>query len=180
MKFSLVHRCLLAAILLAALGACNPTFNWRESRLGETALLSMMPCKPDTVSRQVPFVHGAMSRLTVASCETGGLTFAMSTADVGEASKAARSLELWREVVSKHWQIKASSLTTQPLKLERADGAALRIKGLGAQPQGAEMAVEAAFFSSGSQLFQLAVIAQPPKALTAEITETFFGGIKLQ
>jgi hypothetical protein len=180
MKISSVLRCVLFAGLLAALGACNPTFNWRESRLGETALLAMMPCKPDTVSRQVPFVHGAMTRLTVASCEAGGLTFAVSTADVDDAAKAARSLELWREVVSKHWQIKPETMSVKPQAVSKSDGSAVRIKGLGAQPQGAEMAVEAVFFSSGSQLFQVAVIALPPKALTADISETYFGGIKLQ
>lgn len=180
MKFFNALRPALLAGLLTVLCACNPTFNWRESRLGETALLAMMPCKPETAARQVPFVHGAVARLTVASCETGGLTFALTTADVEDATKAASSLTLWREVMAKHWQIKPESLKVQPLRLSKADAGALRLRGLGTQSQAAVMGVEAAFFSVGSQVFQVAVIAQSDKALTADISETFFGGLKLQ
>ena len=172
----------LVRILLAAtafcLTACNPTFNWRESRLGETALLGLMPCKPDTVSREVPFVHGANARLTVASCEVGELTFALSTADVGDARLAAASLVQWQQVVVQHWLLKPPQ-TPVPMKLERADPPVLRWRAQGMR--GAEvLAVEVAFFSSGSQLYQAAIIAKSPQSLNTDISETFFGGLKLQ
>ncbi|MFM2111908.1 MAG: hypothetical protein RLZZ271_568 [Pseudomonadota bacterium] len=176
--FGLSRLLLLSLVSALALGACSPIFNWRESRLGDTALLAMMPCKPETHARDVPFVHGAVTRMTVASCETGGLTFALTTADVGETALAAKSLVVWREVVGKHWGLKPGAQLS-PLNLAKADAGAVRLRATGQQAQ-QEMAVDAAFFATGSQLYQVAVIAKPPKGLTGEISETFFGGIKLQ
>jgi hypothetical protein len=169
---------ILLPVAALCLAACNPTFNWRESRLGETALLGLMPCKPDTVSREVPFVHGASARLTVASCEVGELTFALSTADVGEARLAAASLDQWRQVVTQHWQLKPGQ-TLVPMKLERADPHVLRWKAQGLA--GAQtLSVEVAMFSSGSQLYQAAIIAKSAQTTSPDISETFFGGLKLQ
>lgn len=176
-----MSRFLLVALVMLA--GCQPTFNWRESRLGDTPLLAMMPCKPDAVTRSVPFVHGAVAAVTVASCETGGVTFALSSVDVGDSAGAGAALGLWREVVQKHWQFQpAVNEGSRAYVLPRSAALpqAVRIRGGVRKGSGEPLAAEAAFFAQGSRLFHVAVIGQSPKALSPEVVDTFFGGLRLQ
>lgn len=172
--------------LLMVLMACQPTFNWRETRLDDSALAAMMPCKPERMTRQVPFVNGATVEMTVASCEAGGVTFALSTTDVQDPAQVARVLTLWRDVVQRHWQYTSAASVAKdavkPFALPQSTplASSVRLTGTGRNAQGADMAVDAAFFAQGSRVFQVALIAQPPKALTPEVAEMFYGGLKLQ
>ncbi|MCU0926082.1 MAG: hypothetical protein MUF44_08585 [Hydrogenophaga sp.] len=80
---------------LLALGACSPTFNWRELRLDGTPLQALMPCKPESATRPVPLA-GTPTELHMHSCKTGGLRFAVAWADVGSAAQVPVALAAWR------------------------------------------------------------------------------------
>ena len=84
------------AVLLLALaaGACSPTFNWREVRVESTTLKAMLPCKPDKGMRRVT-MGAAQVELSGIGCDTGGATFAVLHAELGDPARADEVLAQW-------------------------------------------------------------------------------------
>ncbi len=78
----------LAAIL--SLSACNPTFNWRETRIENTSLVALMPCKPDRQSRAIPLA-GQRVDMHMTACDAGGATFAIAHVSWDQAQGAAQT-----------------------------------------------------------------------------------------
>lgn len=72
-----------AAVLLVVTG-CSPAFDWREVALPETPLVAQLPCRPGRFQRDV-VVAGAALKLFMLSCEAGGVTYGVATAEVGDA-----------------------------------------------------------------------------------------------
>ena len=79
-------RALCCATALAALVACAPTFDWRSVRLPDTQLVTELPCRPSRFQRDV-VVAGAPLKLFMLSCEAGGVTYGVATAEVGNPAR---------------------------------------------------------------------------------------------
>lgn len=73
----------VALLALAALTACSPVMDWREVSLPETPLRAQLPCRPGTFQRDV-VVAGSALKLFMLSCEAGGVTFGVASADVAD------------------------------------------------------------------------------------------------
>lgn len=85
----------LCAVSLLGLAGCSPTFNWREVRVGDAAVLALMPCKPEQAERQVP-MHGHMTTLHMASCDVAGTTFAVATMRVPDGVAPSDAALAWK------------------------------------------------------------------------------------
>lgn len=164
--------------LLLALGACSPTFNWRELRPAGTPLLALMPCKPESATRPVPLA-GPPVELHMHSCEAGGLRFAVAWADVGSAAQVPVALAAWR----------AASLQAIRVATPTADDAAHRwtvtvagapaaqgVSAQGQDPQGQPVQTRAAYFAQGTRVYQAAVYGAK---LPDQAVDTFFTGLRL-
>lgn len=77
---------LLGLAALAGLGACSPPFDWRSVPLPETQLVAELPCRPARFQRDVT-VAGVPLKLFMLSCETGGVTYGVATAEVGDPAR---------------------------------------------------------------------------------------------
>jgi len=71
---------------LATLGACSPAFDWRSVPLPDTPLVAELPCRPARFQRDVT-VAGVPLKLFMLSCEAGGVTYGVATADVGDPAQ---------------------------------------------------------------------------------------------
>ena len=134
---------ILAVCALACLPACSPTFNWRDIRPDGTALSLLMPCKPDKAQRVVP-LGGVPAELMLLSCDAGGVTFAVSVADVGDPSKVPAALAQWQNATLAN--IKAPPATLgKAVKLPGLPSGALLVSALGqrgsAQAEGTEESI---------------------------------------
>ena len=167
-----------ALTALLAVGACSPTFNWRELRLDGTSLLALMPCKPERATRPVPLA-GAPTELHMHSCEAGGLRFAVAWADVGNVAQVAPALAAWRGASLQSIRVAptpADDPSTQWVVTVAGASSVLGVKASGQDPQGQPVQTRAAYFAQGSQVFQAAVYgAKPPD----EAVDAFFAGLKL-
>jgi len=76
----------LALAGLAVLGACSPTLDWRSVPLPDTPLVAELPCRPARFQRDVT-VAGVPMQLFMLSCEAGGVTYGVASADVGDPAK---------------------------------------------------------------------------------------------
>lgn len=157
--------------MLLALTACSPTFNWRELRVDSTPLQALMPCKPETATRQVP-LGDVPTELHMHSCETGDLRFAVAWADVGQATQAAPALAAWRAASLRAIQAEGADW---PAQLPGAD-AVLGVKGQGVDPQGHPVQTQVLYFAGGTRVFQAAVYGQ---SLPQEVLDAFFSGLRL-
>ena len=176
---------LLPFLAVAALGACSPAFNWREVRPDNTALTAMLPCKPDKGSKTVP-LGGQPTQLSMVGCETSGAMFAIASADMGDAQKAADVLAQWAQATLVNMKAPplalagaAGGTTTAPLKVTGAtlSPAPVLITARGVRADNSAVASQAAYFAQGSQVFQAVIYADN---IAPEVAEAFFSGLKLQ
>ena len=66
--------------------ACTPTWDWRSVPLPGTQLVTELPCRPSRFQRHVT-VAGVPLDLFMLSCETGGVTYGVATADVADPAR---------------------------------------------------------------------------------------------
>ena len=74
----------LAVLILFA--GCSPTFDWRSVPLPDTQLVTELPCRPARFQRDVT-VSGVALKLFMLSCEAGGVTYGVASADVGDPAR---------------------------------------------------------------------------------------------
>jgi len=78
-------RAALTALVACALVACSPSMNWRVVQLGH--LSTLLPCKPDTATRQV-VLAGQSHAMEMSGCEVAGALFAISRIEATDATQA--------------------------------------------------------------------------------------------
>ncbi|MDO8903766.1 hypothetical protein [Hydrogenophaga sp.] len=163
---------------LLLLGACSPTFNWRDLRPNGTPLQALMPCKPELVERTVPLA-GAPTRMHMHNCEAGGRTFVVAWADVTGEARVPEILAGWRAGSLAAIRVDpatASDVNTEwPVQVKGAQHL-LGLQATGQDPQGKTTQIRGAYFAKGTQVFQAAVYGPtlPDEALTP-----FFEGLRL-
>ena len=170
---------------LCVLMACSPNFNWRDVRPENTRLSLLMPCKPDKTQKIVP-LGARPTELTLLGCNAGGAMFAVAVADVGDVTQIQPALDQWAKVTLIN--MKASALETAGATLA-AQSVSLKLPGAAAKPppilvsaqgqraDGTAVKGQAAYFSQGSQIFQVVLYADK---LTPEVSETFFASLKFE
>jgi hypothetical protein len=172
-----MHR-IAAALLVSAstLAACSPTFNWREVRVEPGGLVAMLPCKPDKGNRTVPMA-GRDVKLEALSCDTGGATFALLSADMQDAARAGEVLAQWKAATLANLHSKSA----QDIAF-RPPGAAnlpqsLQVVASGQRADGSKVESHAAYFARGSRVFQAVIYAD---RLKPEAADTFFSGLRVE
>lgn len=174
------HRPMLRfpAVLLLALaaGACSPTFNWREVRVESTSLKAMLPCKPDKGMRRVA-MGATQVELSGIGCDTGGATFAVLHAELGDAAGAAEVLEQWNRATLAN--LHGTATATRPFSIAGATPlpASKRVSAAGQRADGTPVRGEAVYFARGSEVFQAVVYAADPRP---EWVQPFFDGLKFE
>ena len=187
----------LGPVLLAA---CNPAMNWRETRIKDTALVAMLPCKPDAGARVVP-LGGRNVSLHMTGCDAGGATFAVAHAIIDQASAAPAVLAQWRTatlanmgaVSSRDVPLGArfsstSSGTSNGASSGTSSGggvgtpsagstALMLVTAQGRRKDGSAVAMQGAWFAKDAQVFHAVVYAE---RISPEVTEAFFSGLRFQ
>jgi hypothetical protein len=173
MPRTLAARFLVSA---AALAACSPTFNWREIRIEPTPLKAMLPCKPDKGARTVPMAGRDVS-LEVQGCDTGGATFAVLHADIGDAARLGEVLAQWKTATLLNLKSEASreAAFRPPGALGLRES--LQVVASGKRADGSKVESHAAYFARGSHVFQAVIYSSE---LKPEIAEVFFSGLKFE
>jgi hypothetical protein len=79
---------LAAAWLVLMLAGCSPAMNWRVARLDGAPVQALMPCKPERAEREVAMLgpDAPPATLRMMSCDSAGLTFAVSAVRLPDAA----------------------------------------------------------------------------------------------
>ncbi len=148
---------LLMPLLLWALGACAPTFDWRSVPLPDTQLVAELPCHPGRFQRDAT-VAGTPLKLFMLSCEVGGVTYGVATAEVGDPSRVDAVLHALRD--SAVSSIRSSDSPAGALNMPGAtpfsgnSSAHLH----GQRPNGETVDESIRVFGRGTRVFQASVI----------------------
>jgi hypothetical protein len=135
-----------------------------------------MPCKPDKEARAVPMA-GRQVELAALGCDTGGATFAVMFADIGEAGRAGEALGQWKaaSLASLRGAAEQASPFTPPGALALPQSQ--RVVASGQRPDGSKVQSHAAYFAQGSFVFQAVIFAD---RVRPEVAESFFAGLKFE
>jgi hypothetical protein len=171
-----MHPMPAALLLVVCLAACSPTFNWREVRLETAGLKALLPCKPDKGARQVPMT-GRQVSLEALGCDTGGATFAVLVADIGDATRSGEALAQWKADTSA--RLRAGRGAESPFNPPggRALPESRRVVTQGQRGDGSKVVSHAAYFARGSHVFQAAIYADQ---LKPEVADAFFSGLRFE
>lgn len=161
---------LAAAMLLAA---CNPTFNWREVRPEGGGIQALMPCKPDTAERTVPLGPVPVV-LHMASCETGGITYALAWAALASPADAPAALQAWTAASRQSLRAAQDGEWAPPPVSGAAQVLARALQGQ--DHAGGHVEARAVYAAQGSRVFQAAAYGP---ALPAEHLEPFFSNLEV-
>ena len=164
-----------AAVALTVLTACNPIFNWRDVRPEGTRLALLLPCKPDKAQRTVPMASQP-TEMNLLSCDAGGVTFAVSMADVNDAGKTDAVLAQWQRVTLTHMKA-ASPVTRHAFKMPGLASEAVMVKATGQRANGQVVISQAAYFAQDSRVFQVVMYADK---ISPDVADTFFSGLKFE
>ena len=156
----------MALLALGTLAACSPTFDWRAVPLPGTQLVTELPCKPGRFQRDV-IVAGVPLKLFMLSCEVEGVTYGVSTAEVGDPARVDSVLFALHD--SAATAIRSSGTVPGALNLRGAtpfsgnSSATLH----GQRPDGERIEESIRVFARGTRVFQASAVgvALPAAAL---------------
>ena len=165
-----------AAVALTVLTACNPTFNWRDVRPDGTLLAPLLLCKPDKAQRTVPMAS-QQTEMNLFSCDAGGVTFAVSMADVvNDAGKTDAVLAQWQSATLTN--IKAASPKTRhAFKVRGLVNGGVMVKAAGQRANGQAVSSQEAYFAQDSRVFQAVMYAD---IISPDVADTFLLGLKFE
>lgn len=142
---------------LAFVCACSPTFDWRSVPLPDTPLVTELPCRPARFQRDVS-VAGVPLRLFMLSCEAGGVTYGVATAEVSDPAKVDPVLFALRD--SAAGAIRSADSTAGALNL----GGITPFPGNtsahlhGRRPDGATIEEAVRVFARGTRVYQASAV----------------------
>lgn len=163
-----------AALVLAALSACNPVLNWREVTVERLKVL--LPCKPDRAQRPVA-LDESMVNLDMAGCEAGEALFAVSHARVPDGASADKVLEAWQRATLGNMQVQkgADVLLAYRAAQGRVGASTIHLsvplKVDGRKPTGEAVNAELVWFRAGADIYHLALYGD---VIRPEMAEPFF------
>jgi hypothetical protein len=170
-------RLMLPACLLLMLVACSPKYDWREVHASHAPYVAAFPAKPSNQTRDTKLA-GKSVAMTMTSTQVDGVTFAVASAAMADASEAQAALPLWKAALLANLKGK--------IKLESSprvsQGQALQIEvaaSQGAPGKEQPLVVHARFIAVKQHLYQLVVMG-PPQRVTRDGIDTFFTSFKTE
>jgi hypothetical protein len=167
----------LAALLLPALLACSPKYNWRDYASPDAPYRVTFPAKPSNFTRNIE-LDGMRVAMTMTAAEVDGATFAVGAAQAQDPARAQAALEAMKLALLRNIGASAQQQASASTSGGGENRAALEVDATG-QANGAPMRLVGHFEARGTRFYQVIVMGRP-KAVPPEQLEQFFTSFKLQ
>ena len=171
---SLLARFALAAT--AALIACSPALDWRETRPEGTGAAMLFPCRAEKHERAVRLGEDTMP-MRLHSCTAAGMSFALVVAEAADSSHVAPMLDALRRQAVANVAGTSTAEALPAIAGSTPNERSAKVRIVGKRPDGRPVVEHALFFVKGLTLFQATVIGADEPA-DREATDTFFGSIR--
>lgn len=181
MKFisTLIRNTALAATALLLL-ACSPKYDWREIRSEAAPYVVALPTKPTTFSRKID-LNGTQVSMTMVASEVDGVTFAVGSAELPDATQAQVSLAAMKTAMIKNISgtIRQEKVLTIPQSMHAPGTVAVtEIEAIGPTVNGQPRILHARFLARENRVYQLVVMGSEETA-SRDLASTFFSSFKL-
>ncbi len=170
------RRTAAACALVAALVACSPVHDWRESRPDDGDLRMLFPCRPERNARAV-LLAGDRVALVMQSCAAGGQTYSLAWAAVGRPEQVTATLEALRAAASGNIGATPGRPAPRVIPGATPNEAAAQLRLEGRFPDGRTAVEHAVWFVHGLRVYQAAVLSD--RAIPDAALETFLGAIRV-
>lgn len=166
-----LHAILVGTFMLA----CTPTLDWREVRPEGSGALALFPCQPKTRAR-ITRLAGSGAAMTMVACDAGGVTFALSHAELGDPSRVTAALVELRSALAAN--LGASDVRWAAFELAgmTPNPQAKRIWIAGRLPDGTPVQEQAVLFARGTRIYQVAMLGA---LLDEAAASVFFESLRL-
>lgn len=173
MKYA-IHRALLLSSLIVSLiiglvplSACSPKFDWRDARGSNAPFSILMPGKPLGDSKDMQ-LEGINVKMDMLAGEVGGISFAVGSTKVDDASKAGLIMEAMKKGMIKNIQG-----TPETTKNSGADMLEVRGKLRNGQP----VMMVGRFLVRGPWVYQIIMLGQE-KDMKQDVIDTYMTSFK--
>jgi hypothetical protein len=177
-----IHRIqALATLFFCAafsLPGCTPQFDWREVRGPAAPYRAAFPAKPATHARAIN-LDGLQITMTMTAADVNGVSFAIGSAPLPDASKAPAALQAMKLALLRN--IGGTLRHDKPAVVKGSPLAAIDIEALGApgnNTRGQPRLLAARFVAKDRYIYQ-ALVVGPEKAVSREVLDTFFTSFTL-
>lgn len=156
------------------LAACSPAHDWREVRSADGAVQALFPCRPQLHERRL-VLAGAMVKLSLQACESGGQTWGLASADLVDPANLGPALN---ELAVAAGANLGAAARTVPLQVPGATphAGSRRLALEGRRPDGEAAQMRVALFTHGTRVYQATVLG--PR-LPEEPVDTFLGSLRV-
>ena len=165
-------------ILMVALAACSPAYNWRQVRHELPTGQMLMPCKPEEAQRRVPLLGQDRPpvELWMLSCDVKGQTFAWSAVHLPPESDFLSVEMAWRKAAWVALAIPLPEADQVPEGWQQVDSRSPSLhhsqwQGPGNNHRGEPLQAHLRWFQSGEWIHLAALYG---KEVDAETLYTFF------
>ena len=167
---SVTHRALLLSSLIVSLvllSACSPKFDWRDARGSNAPFSILMPGKPLGDSKDMQ-LEGINVKMDMLAGEVSGISFAVGSTKVDDASKASLIMEAMKKGMIKNIQG-----TPETTKSAGTDMLEVRGKLRNGQP----VMLVGRFLVRGPWVYQIIMLGQE-KDMKQDVIDTYMTSFK--
>lgn len=159
-----------AAVAAAGiLAACSPKFDWRDFRSTDAPYTIMLPGKAATHTRTVN-LDGQEVKMTMSAAEVDGTMFAVGTAELPDAAKAAQAVQAMKLAMVRN--------IGGTIIKEGTRNGAFEVEARGAAANGAPLAMHGRFLAKDRRVYQVVMLGNQ-KHFDADTVDTFMSSFKL-
>ncbi len=176
LKFGVATSVVVVVNVVALLlSACSPTLNWREIRPEDSGAVLLFPCKPDRFTRSV-MLGGEKLQMVLNSCAAGDATYALSHAQMADASHVNPALEAMQAAAAGNLGGAANVVSPLAIPGMTPHPVTQRWAVQGKRADGSPVHQQFAVFTRGLRVYQATIVGA---ALDTVAADTFFGSLKL-
>jgi hypothetical protein len=166
-KIIQTSACLL---LLAALAACSPDYNWRQVQNADAAFSALFPAKPSSHAREVN-LDGIRTNMSMTAAEVEGALFAVGSTTLSSPALVQPALGAMKTAMVRNINGTIASEKTVPGPAPYDELVA------NGSRNGRPVQLTARFAARNLRVYQ-AVVIGAPQDLPAEAIDTFLSSFK--
>lgn len=159
---------------LTLVAACSPVLDWREVELPDTPLRAELPCRPGRFEREVA-VAGMPLKMFMLSCEAGGVTFGVASAEVGDPARVEPVLAGLADAARRALRGTRGDFVAYDLRGATPFRGNASARLAGERPDGAAVEESLRLFARGTRVYQASAIGP---ALAAATITPFEDGLR--
>jgi len=162
-------------LIAALLCACSPALDWRLVAPPGLGVQAVFPCRPASLTREVPLPGGRV-QMVLHACSAAGSTFALAALTVSDVADVTAAIDALRDAASHNLGAEPGRVQSFAVPGMTPNAHAGRGAVAGRRPDGSAVVEHLLLFAHGARVYQASVVGDVPA--DADVA-AFFDGLKV-